>query len=40
MKREDQHDHQRIEVTPSCSDCGEELGATNFNRADLETASR
>jgi hypothetical protein len=37
MKREDQHDHSRIQVTTRCSDCGEELASQTFNRADLET---
>jgi peptide methionine sulfoxide reductase MsrB len=37
MKRDDQHDHSRIEVTTRCSDCGQELGHQTFNRADLET---
>jgi len=37
MKRDDQHDHSRIQVTTRCSDCGEELGSQTFNRADLES---
>ena len=37
MKREDQHGHDRIQVTTRCEDCGEELGQQTFNRADLET---
>ena len=36
MKRQDQHDHNRIQVTTRCEDCGEELGRQTFNRADLE----
>jgi hypothetical protein len=36
MKRDDQHDHQRIEVTTSCPDCGQELATQTFNRADIE----
>jgi hypothetical protein len=37
MKREDQHDHSRIQVVTRCEDCGEELAQQTFNRADLET---
>jgi hypothetical protein len=37
MKREDQHDHSRIQVVTRCEDCGEELATQTFNRADLET---
>jgi hypothetical protein len=37
MKRDDQHDHSRIQVNTSCADCGEELANQTFNRADLET---
>jgi hypothetical protein len=37
MKRADQHDHSRIQVTTRCSDCGEELATQTFNRADLDT---
>ena len=37
MKRDDQHDHSRIQVSTRCSDCGEELATQTFNRADLET---
>jgi hypothetical protein len=36
MKREDQHQHQRIEVRTSCADCGQELSQQTFNRADFE----
>ena len=36
MKREDQHDHQRIEVRTRCADCGQELGRQTFNSADIE----
>ena len=36
MKREDQHDHQRIEVRTSCADCGQELAHQTFNRSDIE----
>jgi len=31
-----QHDHQRIEVSTKCADCGQELGHQVFNRADIE----
>ena len=31
-----QHQHQRIEVTSRCADCGAELANQNFNRADIE----
>jgi hypothetical protein len=31
------HVHNKIEVTSTCADCGEELGKKTFNRADLET---
>jgi hypothetical protein len=31
-----QHEHQRIEVTSVCADCGSELGRQSFNRADIE----
>ena len=37
MKREDQHDHSRIQVVTRCEDCGQELAQQTFNRADLET---
>lgn len=30
------HDHQRIEVSSRCPDCGQELGHQTFNRADIE----
>jgi len=36
MKRQDQHDHERIQVTTRCEDCGEELASQTFKRADLE----
>src|ERR671935_734317 len=36
LKTQDQHDHQRVQVTTSCPDCGEELAHQTFNRADLE----
>lgn len=36
MKRQDQHDHERIQVTTRCEECGEELARQTFNRADLE----
>ena len=36
MKKQDQHDHARIEVRTSCADCGQELAQQTFNRADLE----
>jgi hypothetical protein len=36
LKRDDQHDHQRIQVTTSCEDCGQELARQTFNRSDLE----
>ena len=36
MKREDQHDHSRVQVRTSCADCGQELASQTFNRADLE----
>jgi hypothetical protein len=36
MKREDQHDHERIEVRTQCADCGQELSHQTFNRADIE----
>jgi hypothetical protein len=31
-----EHVHNKIEVTSTCADCGEELGRKTFNRADLE----
>jgi hypothetical protein len=31
-----QHDHQRIEVSTKCADCGQELGHQVFNKADIE----
>jgi hypothetical protein len=36
MKRQDQHDHQKIQVTTTCPDCGQELARQTFNRADIE----
>jgi len=36
MKKQDQHDHERIEVRTSCADCRQELAQQTFNRADLE----
>ena len=36
LKTQDQHDHERIEVTTSCPDCGQELARQTFNRADIE----
>jgi hypothetical protein len=36
MKREDQHDHTRIQVTTRCPDCNAQLAQQTFNRADLE----
>ena len=36
MGKEVAHDHNKIEVTTSCADCGEELGKKTFNRADIE----
>ncbi len=36
LKKEDQHDHQRIEVWTRCPDCGEELARQTFNRSDTE----
>ena len=36
MKREDQHDHQRVEVSTRCADCGQELSHQTFNRSDIE----
>jgi hypothetical protein len=36
MKQQDQHDHQRIQVTTRCEDCGQELATQTFQRADLE----
>ena len=36
MKKQDQHDHARVEVRTSCADCGQELAHQTFNRADLE----
>jgi hypothetical protein len=36
LKRQDQHDHQRIQVTTTCPDCGSELARQTFNRSDIE----
>ena len=36
LKTQDQHDHERIQVTTSCPDCGQELARQTFNRADIE----
>jgi hypothetical protein len=36
LKTHDQHDHERIQVTTSCPDCGQELARQTFNRADIE----
>jgi len=36
QKQMQQHDHQRIEVSTRCADCGQELGHEVFNRADIE----
>ena len=36
MKRQDQHDHQKIQVTTTCPDCGQERARQTFNRADIE----
>jgi hypothetical protein len=36
LKQQDQHDHQRIQVTTRCADCGQELAQQTFNRADIE----
>ena len=36
LKTQDQHEHQRIEVTTRCADCGSELATQTFNRADME----
>src|ERR671933_2843504 len=36
LKTQDQHDHNRIQVTTSCPDCGQELARQTFNRADIE----
>jgi hypothetical protein len=30
------HEHQRIEVSSRCADCGAELAHQSFNRADVE----
>ena len=36
LKSQDQHDHQRIQVTTSCAECGQQLDSQTFNRADVE----
>ena len=36
LKTQDQHDHQRVQVTTSCPDCGQELAQQTFNRSDIE----
>jgi hypothetical protein len=36
LKTQDQHDHNRIQVTTTCPDCGAELARQTFNRADIE----
>jgi hypothetical protein len=36
LKSQDQHDHQRIQVTTSCAECGQQLASETFNRADVE----
>jgi hypothetical protein len=36
LKTQDQHDHERIQVTTSCADCGQHLASQTFNRADIE----
>ena len=36
LKTQDQHDHERIQVTTTCPDCGQELARQTFNRADIE----
>ena len=36
LKREDQHDHQRVQVTTRCPVCGQQLAQQTFNRADIE----
>ena len=36
LKTQDQHDHQRVQVTTSCPDCGRELAKQTFNRSDIE----
>jgi hypothetical protein len=30
------HDHKRIQVTTTCSSCGEQLGEKTFDRADVQ----
>jgi hypothetical protein len=36
MPDEMKHAHNRIQVTTTCAECGEQLGQKEFNRADLE----
>jgi hypothetical protein len=36
LKTQDQHDHQRVQVTTSCPDCGRELAKQTFSRSDIE----
>jgi hypothetical protein len=36
QKTSDQHEHQRIQVSSRCADCGAELANQTFNRADVE----
>src|SRR5437588_540475 len=36
LKKQDQHDHQRVKVTTTCPDCGQELAQQTFNKADIE----
>src|SRR5438094_10239645 len=36
LKSQDQHDHERVQVTTTCPDCGQELARQTFNRADIE----
>ena len=36
LKTQDQHDHNRNQVTTRCPDCGQELARQTFNRADIE----
>lgn len=36
QQKMEQHDHQRIAVSTSCADCGQELDHQVFNRADIE----
>src|SRR5437660_12540108 len=36
LKSQDQHDHERVQVTTTCPDCGQQLARQTFNRSDLE----